>query len=106
MIVILKHDTDSIHDMGEQGELFSLLHSGPQCPAGFQVVDWDHDEMVMMPVIMMKMMMILMRMMVVLPRLMHDIDDENPGDGEQVHEAGQDGVKLGGRLECLQGGWS
>ena len=31
--------------MGEQGELFSLLHSGPACPAGFQVVECgdDHD---------------------------------------------------------------
>ena len=29
--------------MGEQGELFSLLHSGPACPAGFQVVECGDD---------------------------------------------------------------
>ena len=30
--------------MGEQGELFSLLHSGPACPAGFQVVECGDDN--------------------------------------------------------------
>ena len=27
----------SIHDIGEQGELFSLLHAGPACPDQFEV---------------------------------------------------------------------
>ena len=32
-------DLASIEDEGEQGELFSLLHSGPACPEGFSVHD-------------------------------------------------------------------
>ena len=52
MMIILTYDIDSIHDMGEQGELFSLLHSGPACPAGFQVAEclkvFDDDHFITM----------------------------------------------------------
>lgn len=32
-------DLASVADEGEQGELFSLLHSGPACPDGFELHD-------------------------------------------------------------------
>ena len=74
MIISSLYDIGSIHDMGEQGELFSLLHSGPACPAGFQVAECDDDG-----------------------DDRHSLHhNEKPGVGEQMHEAGQDGAWVGG----------